>query len=724
MILIHKESTFVPASPLETILAPRSIATVGAGNNLSKMGTMHALSILKDGYKGRVYPIHRKDTTVLGEKAYQSVQDLPETPDLAILIVPVGNVTTLLDEFGKRGTRHAIIITAGFKETGDHGKTLEQSLIQVAENHHIRFLGPNCIGIINTEISLNTTVNPMLMRPGKLGFISQSGTYITQTLSYLRKKGIRFSKAISVGNEANIDVVDALRYLGQDEQTKAISMYLEGIRDIPAFLEVAREITPRKPVIAQYVGGSKAGARSGLSHTGALAGPNHLYDGLFKQAGVIRVDSVEELYGFGWSLATQPRLAGKRIGIVTNSGGPGSAIANTCEMEGLEVPAFDEALQDRIKPYLPAHAPSGNPVDLTFSTDFEALSEKIPRIIAEQKAVDGIIIHGAMMTGLIKAKFSHIKEIMGDITIDQVLSSMRFDTASAAKLPYQVHMPFIISSFYDQEDNYTEAYQRSDIPVFDSPEKAARAMGILLRYQEVTRRGPFSLPDLPPVSSRASEILSTARRTGILTLDEYSAKELLREYGIPVTHEKKTATEAEFTEALRSIGFPVAVKACDPQTPHKTEKGLVRLNLSNPEEALRAFREIRQAAGQNVPILVSEMITGKREFLAGITRDKNFGPGVAFGLGGILTEALHDTSFRLAPLSLRDAEEMIREIKSSRLLEDFRGMPKVDMKAMADLLQALGFISILHPEIREIDLNPVMIQGTQPVVADALIVFE
>jgi acetyltransferase len=712
-------------SPLEKILAPRSIATAGAGNNLAKMGTMHALSILKDGYKGHVYPIHLKDKTVLGEKAYKSVQDLPETPDLAVLIVPVGNVPALLDEFGKRGTRHAIIITAGFKETGHQGKKFERSIVEIAEKHGMRFLGPNCIGVINTEISLNTTVYPMLMRPGKLGFISQSGTYITQTLSCLRKKGIRFSKAISVGNEANIDAVDALRYLGKDEQTRAISMYLEGIRNVPAFLEVARRITPYKPIIAQYVGGSKAGARSGLSHTGALAGPDHLYDGLFKQAGIIRVDSVEELYEFGWSLATQPRLKGKRIGIITNSGGPGSAIAHTCEMQGLEVPAFDEELQSMIKPMLPDHAPAGNPVDMTFSTDLNALSEKIPKIIAEKKVVDGIIIHGAMMTGMIKAKFSHIKEIIGEkLNLERILSSRQAEVNSAAELPHRLNMPFIISSFFGQEDNYTEAYQQSDIPVFGSPEKAARAMGVLLRYKKVTERKPFSLPDLPPVSATASEILSKAKRTGITTLDEYSAKKLLQGYGIPIPIEIRVEKESEFAEAVRSVGCPVAVKACDPQILHKTEKDLVRLNISTVEEALQACKEIRQAAGEKVPILVSEMVTGKREFLAGIARDKLFGPVVVFGLGGILTEALNDTGFRLAPLSIPDAEEMIGEIRSGSILDEYRGMPKVNTTAMADLIQRLGFISILHPEIREIDLNPVIIKGSEPVVVDALIVFE
>jgi len=249
-------------------------------------------------------------------------------------------------------------------------------------------------------------------------------------------------------------------------------------------------------------------------------------------------------------------------------------------------------------------------------------------------------------------------------------------------------------------------------------------MGVLLKYQNITKRIPFSPPDLPSVSSKASEILSAAKKKGITSLDEYSAKKLLHEYGIPIPREILIENESELTEAVSTIALPVVVKACDPQILHKTEKGLVRLNLATLGEARQAFSHIRQAAGKNVSILVSEMIEGKREFLAGMTRDKLFGPSVVFGLGGIFTEALRDTRFRTVPLSLSDAEEMIGEIRSQSLLNEFRGMPKVNIQAMAILLQRLGLIAILHPEIREIDLNPVIIKGSEPVVADALVVFD
>jgi len=318
----------MPENPLVRLLNPSSIAIVGAGNNPVKMGTMHALSILKDGYGGTFYPIHPREETILGRRAYPTVADLPEAPDLAFLVVPAQEVARLLEDFGRKGTPSAIIITAGFGELGEEGRRMQQRLNDISAEYGIRFLGPNCMGIINSEISLNTTVMPYKSPPGSLGFASQSGTYVTQSIPYLGKKGIRFSKAISVGNSANIDITDALEYLGEDEQTKAISLYIEGLRDVPRFIDVARKITPRKPVLAQYVGGSGAGARSSLSHTGSMAAPDHLYEGLFRQAGIIRVHSIEELYHYGNMLAVQPPLRGKRIGVFTNSGGPGSAMAN------------------------------------------------------------------------------------------------------------------------------------------------------------------------------------------------------------------------------------------------------------------------------------------------------------------------------------------------------------------------------------------------------------
>ena len=275
-------------NPLHLLMNPRSIATVGAGNNPLKMGTMQALSILCDGYQGAFYPVHPADKTVLGRKAYPSVADLPEAPDLAMLIVPTDQVAQLLEEFGRIGTKRAIVISAGFKETGADGRDMEQKLNEIAGRYGMRFLGPNCVGMINSQISLNMTVGRWSDRPGRLGLVSQSGTYITQSLCWLKDKGIRFSKAISVGNEANINLVDALEYLSEDEATQAIILYIEGLRNGQRFVEVARRITPRKPVLAQYVGGSAAGARAGQSHTGAMAGPDSLYEGIFRQAGILR----------------------------------------------------------------------------------------------------------------------------------------------------------------------------------------------------------------------------------------------------------------------------------------------------------------------------------------------------------------------------------------------------------------------------------------------------
>ena len=287
----------MPENPLKLLMNPKSIAVVGASNDPRKMGTIQALSIVKDGYKGEFYPIHLTEKTVLGHKAYAAAEELPHAPDLVIFIVPNKAITSLLDDFGKIGTKRAIVVTAGFKETGLTGQNMEDEINAIAQKYGMRFVGPNCLGIINSEISLNTTVAPFTTGPGLLGFASQSGTYVTQVLPYLRKRGIRFSKAISLGNEANINIVDALEYLGEDKQTKAIILYIEGIRDGQRFVDVARRVTCHKPVVAQYVGGSASGARAGASHTGAMAGPDFLYNGILKQAGIIRVGSI----GYRWS---------------------------------------------------------------------------------------------------------------------------------------------------------------------------------------------------------------------------------------------------------------------------------------------------------------------------------------------------------------------------------------------------------------------------------------
>ncbi|MGV8056617.1 MAG: flagellar basal body L-ring protein FlgH [Smithellaceae bacterium] len=460
----------MPENPLHLLMNPKSIATVGAGNNIQKMGSIHANNLLKCGYKGKFYPVHPKDDIVLGHKAYPSVSELPEAPDLAFLVVPANQVAPLLEAFGKIGTRRAIVITAGFKETGTEGIKMEEEIVNVAGKYGIRFLGPNCIGTINTRDLVNTTVRPQSTRPGRLGLASQSGTYVSQTCVTLMDRGILYSKAISLGNEANIDIVDAMEYLGEDKDTRAIILYIEGIRDGRRFIEAAQKITPHKPVLALYIGGSEAGARAGLSHTGALAGPDYLYDGIFKQAGIIRVQTVEELYGHGWALATQPPLRGNRLGILTTSGGPGSSIAYTAELDGLNIPIFSGTLQDKIRKSIAGHASSKNPVDITFSLDKQVVTTGIPEIIMKSGEVDGLIVHGATDS---RAFFTAHADTSENSPSAVIPAMEPVDLSMAVSLPGKYGQPMLMSSFYDRRDAYTAYYEDHDIPVYDFPETAA-----------------------------------------------------------------------------------------------------------------------------------------------------------------------------------------------------------------------------------------------------------
>ncbi len=712
----------MPVNPLINLMNPSSIATVGSGNNPVKMGTMHALSILKDGYRGTFYPVHPREETILGHRAYPTVADLPEAPDLAFLIVPAPEVAHLLEEFGKKGTKSAVIITAGFGELGEEGRRLQKRLIDISAEYGMRFLGPNCMGIINSEISLNTTVMPYTYAPGSLGFASQSGTYVTQSIMYLGKKGIRFSKAISVGNSANIDIIDALEYLGGDEQTKAISLYIEGLRDVPRFIDVARKITPHKPVLAQYVGGSGAGARSSLSHTGSMAAPDHLYEGLFRQAGIIRVHSIEELYIYGNMLALQPPLKGKRIGVFTNSGGPGSAMANTLERGGLEVPEYSQELQRAMRPLMPPHAPSGNPVDMTFSMDIEILSSKLPEMVFESGEVDGIVIHGVMRSGYVKSYYSHIREFLNGAPVEALMASMPDCTGKNISL-MRFGKPVAISSFFDRDDDYMTAYEDNGMPVFDSPEKTAGAMVAMLRHKEIRERRPWKPLMVPTPPAEALRIIREGLDRGQGNLDEHASKLFLKSWGIPVTEELIVTSEEEAVAAADRAGYPLVLKASAADILHKTGKGLIHLNLKSGDEAAASFRKIQEAAGAPVPVIAYRMVKGDRELVAGVVRAAGFVPSVMFGLGGIFTEALGDMMFRPAPLSENDAEEMINDIRARKIMGPFRGMPAANMKSLARVLHRLSLIPLAHPEVAEIDINPIIIEGSEPVAVDALVVF-
>lgn len=474
-------------SPLYKIANPGSIAFFGASNNTSAMGTSILNSILALGFEGPLYPVHPKEKQVQSLEAFASVGDLPEVPDLAVLVLPTGIVAEVLDACGKKGIRHAVVVSGGFTEVGGEGPRLQQALVAVARKHGIRFLGPNCIGVVNPGHLLNSTFLPYDARPGFIGMASQSGSFITQMFAYLKRYGLGFSTGFSVGNEADIDLVDCLRYLADCPRTRVIGLYIESIRRGQAFIETARAIVPHKPIVAFYVGGSEAGRRAGFSHTGALAGPDRLYTGIFRQSGIIRAHSIAELFDFCWVLGTCPATAGDDIIIQTHSGGPGAVAADACGRAGLHLPEIDAGTRARMKPYVPHTGSFGNPIDLTFTRNPMDYYLKIPEILLESPACHGVLSYFLVPDKTVRQSLEQmgVAPDQAAVETEKLLDGL---TQAIAALPEKHDKPYIGFSFRNRSDLFTRKLQDSGVPILPDPTRAARAMAALAAYRRLKEK--------------------------------------------------------------------------------------------------------------------------------------------------------------------------------------------------------------------------------------------
>jgi acetyltransferase len=472
---------------LGPIFRPRSVAFVGASNNITTMGTVQMLNTLRGGFQGPVVPVHPREPTVLGQRAYPRLTDLPEPVDLAVLIVPTAVVLEVVRDAIQRGIRHLVITTAGFREVGPEGEARERELAALAAEAGLRFVGPNCIGVMNTHLGLNTTFFPYRHAPGGLSLASQSGTYITQTLDQLARWGIGLAKAVSVGNAVNVDLADCLDFFADDPDTRAVGLYVEGIRDGRRFLEAARRCTALKPVVALYVGGSEAGARSGRSHTGALAGPDPLYDGVFHQAGILRAPDVASLYQWGHALATQPVPRGPRMAVLTHSGGPATSMADAVARVGLELPRLPEALQADIKKRIPATGSAQNPVDLTFSLNPKLLAVRLPRMLLECPEIDGLLMHGIQGSTFFEGMAEMARGLL-QVEVAQLAEFTESFLPPLLALPGELQKPIVMSGFFDRQDNLIRRLQDGGIPYFDSPERAVSAMAALVRHGQIQAR--------------------------------------------------------------------------------------------------------------------------------------------------------------------------------------------------------------------------------------------
>jgi acyl-CoA synthetase (NDP forming) len=470
--------------PLRQLMYPSSIAFWGASNNPMKMGTMQLANILGTGYLGQVFPIHPTETTVMGLPAFKSISDVGSPVDLAQLTLPTEVVPRVLDECGKAGIRRAIVISGGFKEVGgDRGKQLEKEITDIARTHGIRFLGPNCVGIFNTLLDLNSTTIPLPPGGGKIAFASQSGAYTAMINPFLKSQGIRMCQTLSVGNEADIDLVDCLDYLEDEPQVEAIGLYIETVRRPREFLRSARRVSRKKPVIAIYVGGTEAGSRSSLSHTGALSGPDAVYDGLFEQAGVIRAFDVDQMFDFLRALASQPAPAGERMAVISNSGGPGSSLAYHVEKAGLSVPLFSDELSRRLDAITGRLAYVRNPIDLTFDTN-TGLFKQLLETVFESGEVDGAFMYGLFggpdfIVNLAK-RFPDFAKLG-----EEWKAGYTEFIGELSRVPEAFDMPLVVMSFFGADSPTVSPLVEGDIPVYPSASRAARAMKALLDYRRI-----------------------------------------------------------------------------------------------------------------------------------------------------------------------------------------------------------------------------------------------
>jgi acetyltransferase len=474
--------------PLKQLMNPSSIAIYGASNNPMKMGTMQLANILETGYTGEVYPIHRSEETVMGIPAYRSIAEVGKPVDLVQLVLPTDVVPQILAECGEAGVRRAIVISGGFKEIQNNpgGKERELELEGIAEKYGIRFLGPNCVGIMNSLCSLNTTTIPLPPMGGKIAFASQSGAYTAMINPYLRAQGVKMCQTLSVGNEADIDLADCLEYLKDEEEVKVIGLYVETIRRPREFIEAARRTVKEKPVVAFYVGGTEAGSRSSLSHTGAISGPDEVYDGLFRQAGVIRAGDLDHMIDLVWALSMQPPPPGKRMAVITNSGGPGSSLAYHLEKAGMSVPLFSDELGSRVDALTGPLTYVRNPIDLTFETNMFIFKDLLETVFNSDE-VDGAVIFGIFgapdfMVNL-KKRFPDL-----EVMLEGWEEGFRAFLAELAGISKTYGKPLIVMSFVDASSRTNQALIDFDIPVFPSASRTARAMRSLLDYHQVLER--------------------------------------------------------------------------------------------------------------------------------------------------------------------------------------------------------------------------------------------
>jgi acetyltransferase len=700
---------------LDRIFNPQSVAIIGASDAEGSVGYAIVKNFTGLGYAGKVYFVNIRKPEVFGKKAYPSIDKIPEVVDLALIATPAKAVPGVIEECGKAGVKGAIIVSAGFKETGPQGKELEEQIVEIAKKYNVRIVGPNCIGIIRPRINLNATFLNKVPKPGNIAFLSQSGALGSAILDWAIHENIGFSNFVSVGSMIDVDFGDLIDYFGTDPKTKSILMYVEGITEARKFMSAARHFARTKPIIVVKSGRFSESAKAAASHTGSLSGEDSIYDAAFKRAGIVRVDEIADLFNAAEVLGTQPLPKGPNLAIITNAGGPGVMTTDALIARGGKLAKLSQKTLDSLNGVLPAFWSHGNPIDVLGDAKAEHYRAALEACLSDD-GVDGILVVFTQQA---------VSDAVGIVkNIVELVKSKTYQNKT------------ILTSFmgYGAVMEANGMLNANNIPTYSTPEQAVKTYMTMYQYQrnvELIYETPEELPVDSPPKRPINVILKNAAVEGREVLTEDEAKKVLKYYNFPVVRTSVANNVEEAVAYSRQMGFPVVMKILSPQIIHKSDAGGVILNVHDPAEVRNAFEALIQRAtaynpdAQIIGVTVQPMVQKKGyEVIIGGKTDPIFGPVVLFGMGGVGVELFKDYSMGLPPLNTTLIRRMMEETKIYRLLRGYRGSPPADLKKLEETLLLFSQLLMDFPQIKEIDINPLLINEKEAVILDARIVID
>ncbi|MBN2752744.1 MAG: acetate--CoA ligase family protein [Rhodospirillaceae bacterium] len=691
---------------ISALFSPKTVAIIGASTHPGKVGHAVVANMLDAGFTGTLFPVNPTTDAILGLPTVKTIDDLPEDIDLAVVVLPVAAVIPAMEALARRKIRAAIVITAGFKEVGEEGASLERRLIEICTTHHIAMVGPNCLGLIGPRDHINASFASGFPQDGSIAFFSQSGALCTAILDWALEENIGFSRFISLGNKAVINEADMLEYLRTDPATSVILGYIENVENGPDFIEKAARVTREKPVIIIKSGTTAAGARAASSHTGAIAGSDTAYTAAFHKTGIIRANDMASLFDLAQAFSTQPLPKGPGLCIVTNSGGPGAMAADATEKSALRVAELSEDTTARLKAFLPPYASLTNPIDIIGDAPAERYRKTLEIVVTDPQ------VHTVLVL-LSPTSSAEIVETAHAI----------IDVAKTSDKPFFVNFMGGLRIKAGED-----VLRGAGIPCSIYPEPLIACIETMHAYHLWRNQPVQDYPTVPHDPAIARRVIDNARANGATEVVEFQAQEILRAYHLPTPRTILAHTAEEAAAAAETIGFPVVLKIASPQISHKSDVGGVKVNLDNASAVKAAFSEVTAQAQRLRPdahiagCLIQEMAPkGCKEVIIGFKRDDRLGPLVMFGLGGIYVEILKDIAFRLAPLGRDDAKSIIQEIKTYSLLTGARGEAPVNLQALEDILITMSALALDFPEIIEAEFNPVLVNAEKAMVADVRI---